>query len=427
MEEPKPKKMPAALIIMVAVAVVLAGALGWALYALYVAPAAPQQVTYPIGLAIAVTGPTYQTDGPIRRDAALLAIEQMNAQLAAAGSLVRFRDVPEDTAGTADGARSALQLLASAGVKVVVGPLSTGEVSAIRDFVTQNKIVSISPSSTGVAAAIPNDYVFRAPPTDIPQSKALAQLVDSLGYTKVAVIARNDDYGKGFGDLFESTLETVYAGQVTRIAYDGAATDLAAEVAQLTSDVQTLGTGPNTAVLMVAFEADGIEILDEARLSNVLRGVRWFGSESTRRGVFLNETRLPNIVQFLLDTEFTGFFATPSLNPVSAAFEQAYIAKYPGRDPKKSPYSYYSYDSAWMAMQAILMAGKYDGEAVAKMLPIFALSYLGASGHKAMDVNGDAISADYTAWRIARNPSNNPYFQEFAIWRFATEELEFFP
>jgi len=426
MEEPKPRKWSTALIILVAIAIVLAGALGWALYALYAAPAAPQQINYPIGLAIATTGPTYQVDGPIRRDAALLAIEQMNAQLAAAGSPVRFQPIHEDTTGTADGAREALQLLAAAGVKVVVGPLSTGEVSAIRDFVTQNKIVSISPSSTGIAAAIPNDYVFRAPPTDIPQSKALAQLVDTLGYTEVAIIARNDDYGKGFADLFESTFETEYGGQVTRIAYDPTVQDLAAEVTQLAADVQGLGPGADTAVLMVAFEGDGLEILDEARLSTVLRGVRWFGSESTRRSAFLNETKIPDIVQFLLDTQFTGFFATPSLNPVSVAFEAAYVAKYPGRNPKASPYSYYSYDSAWMAMQAVLLAGKYDGEAIAKMLPVFAATYLGASGHKAMDANGDAISADYTAWRVARDASNKPYYEEFARWIFATEDIEFF-
>jgi len=424
-EEQKTRKWSPALVIAIVVIVILAGALGWAL--LQISAPAPQQINYPIGLAIATTGPTYATDGPIRRDAALLAIDQMNAQLEAAGSPVRFQSIHEDTAGTPDGATRAFNALAAAGVRVVVGPLSTGEVSAIRDFATQNKIVSISPSSTGVAAAIPNDYVFRAPPTDIPQSKALAQLIDELGFTKVAIIARNDDYGKGFSDLFESTFETRYGGQVTRIAYDPATQDLATEVQQLASDVQTLGPGANTAVLMVAFEGDGLEILGEARLSTVLANVRWFGSESTRRTAFLNQSAVPDIVQFLRDVQFTGFFASPSLNPVSVAFEQAYVAKYPTRDPKKSPYSYYSYDSARLAMLAILAAGKYDGEAAAKMLPIVASTYLGASGHKLMDANGDAIAADYTAWRVALDANNKAFYQEFARWVFASETLEFFP
>jgi len=336
MEEQKPRKWSPILIVLIALVIVLAGALGWALVQL-AAPAGQARVTYTIGGAIAVTGAAYQTDGPIRRDAAILAVDQMNAQLEAAGSPVRFVWTNENTAGTADGARAAFQLLAAAGVKVVVGPLSTGEVSAIRDFVTQNKIVSISPSSTGVGPAIPNDYVFRAPPTDIPQAKALAQLVDDLGYDEVAIIARNDDYGRGFADLFESRMETVYSGTVLRIMYATDATDLATEVSQLNANVQSLGPGANTAVLMVAFEGDGLEIVDEARLQANLRGVRWFGSESTRRSAFLNESAVPQVVQFLLDTQFTGFFATPPVNPVTTAFEQAYTAAYPGRDPKKYP------------------------------------------------------------------------------------------
>jgi len=426
MEEQKPRKWSPLLVVLIALVVILAGALGWALV-LLTGPAAPARVTYTIGMAIAVTGAAYQTDGPIRRDAAVLAVDQMNAQLEAAGSPVRFQWTNEDTTGTAQGATQALQLLAAAGAKVVVGPLSTGEVSAIREFVTTNKIVAISPSSTGVAAAIPNDYVFRAPPTDIPQAKALAQLVDGLGYDEVAVIARNDDYGRGFADLFESRIETVYGGTVLRIMYDTAATDLATEVAQLNTNVQTLGPGANTAVLMVGFEGDGLEILDEARLQPNLRGVRWFGSESTRRTAFLNESAVPQVVQFLLDVQFTGFFATPPVNPVTTAFEQAYIAKYPARDPKKSPYSYYSYDSAWLAMLAVLAAGKYDGEAIAKSLPGVAEKFIGASGHKMLDANGDAIFADYTGWRVVRDATTNaPKYEPFALWRFATEELEFF-
>lgn len=67
-EAPKTKKWPVPLIIAIVVIVILAGALGWAV--LQISAPAPTQVTYPIGLAIATTGATYQTDGPIRRDAA---------------------------------------------------------------------------------------------------------------------------------------------------------------------------------------------------------------------------------------------------------------------------------------------------------------------------------------------------------------------
>lgn len=425
MEAPKPKIWTVPMIIAIAIIVVLGGTLGWA--ALQLTAPRPTAVTYPIGVAIAVTGPTYQSDGPIRRDAALLAIDQMNARLQAAGSPVQFTSIAEDTTGTPAGAQQAFTLLAAAGVEVVVGPLSTGEATAVLTFINSNHIVAISPSSTGVTAAIANDFMFRAPPTDIPQAKALSQLVDSLGYTEVAIMYREDDYGRGFADLFESRFETVYGGTVSRISYDPAKTDLATEVGALSTAVTNLGPGPDTAVLVVAFEGDGIEIFSEARLDSTLSGVRWFGSESTRRSAFLNRTARPEIVDFVLSVNLTGFFASPSLNPVSTAFEQAYTAKYPTRDPKKSPYSYYSYDSAMLAMMAVLAAGKYDGDAIKAIMPFVAETYLGASGHKAMDANGDAIAADYVAWNVALNAMSVEYFREFARWRFATETIEFYP
>ena len=404
----------------IVVIIILAGALGVTAFQLFAAPTTGT-VTHPIGLAIAVTGTAYQTEGPIRRDAALLAIEQFNANLAAANSPVRFESIHEDTTGTADGARAALETLAAAGVKVVVGPLSTGETSAIRDFVTTNEIVVISPSSTGVSAAIPNDFVFRAAPTDIPQAKALAQLVDTLGYSKIAVLHRQDDYGQGFGTLFQSEM-AARGGQVTILNYAPEAQDLATEVSQLSTAVSNFGADAQTAVLVIAFDADGREIFAEASLLTPLTSVRWFGSESMRRGTFLDD---PIVFNFIESVELTGFFASPAENEVLLRFEEAYTAKYPTRDPRASPYSFYAYDSAWMAMLAVQAAGVYDGAAIASVLPSVAERYFGASGHKLMDANGDAAGADYVAW-TATTVAGSPSFEEFAVWRFATGQLEFF-
>lgn len=427
MEEAQGSRTSPLVIVMIVIIVILAGALGYTVFQLF-GGTGQAAVTYPVGLAIAVTGTAYQTEGPIRRDAALLAIEQMNDQLEAANSPIRFESIHEDTTGTAEGAQEALRVLAGLGVKVVVGPLSTGETSAIRDFVTENKIVVISPSSTGVSAAIADDFVFRAAPTDIPQAKALAQLVDSLGYTKIAVLHRQDDYGQGFGALFEQELETNYGGQVTLLNYDPNAQNLATEVGQLSTTVQGFGADSQTAVLVVAFDADGREIFSEALLDSTLPTVRWFGSESLRRSTFLSEDTPAeaNVFQFLLDVELTGFFASPAENAVLLAFEEAYTAKYPTRDPRASPYSFYAYDSAWMAMLAVLAAGVYDGDAIASILPSVAERYFGASGHKLMDENGDAAGADYVAWLVARD-AGTPVFDEIAVWRFATGQLEFFP
>src|SRR5579871_694971 len=64
-----------------------------------------------------------------------LAVEQMNAQLAAAGRNLSFKLVSQDTGGTPDGAAKALQtVVQSSGAQVVIGPLSTSEVLGAKQY-----------------------------------------------------------------------------------------------------------------------------------------------------------------------------------------------------------------------------------------------------------------------------------------------------
>ena len=121
-------------------------------------------VTYLIGVEIAISG-TYATDGPLRRDGAFLAVDQMNDQLTAAGSPIRFQRIHEDSGGTPTGATNSFNALLAAGVKVIVGPLSSGEVNAIMPLANANQVVSISPSSTAPRLAV-DDYSFRVAPND---------------------------------------------------------------------------------------------------------------------------------------------------------------------------------------------------------------------------------------------------------------------
>src|SRR5205823_14009145 len=126
-------------------------------------------ITYPIGIEIAISG-SYATDGPLRRDGAFLAVDQMNDQLVAAGSPIQFQRIHEDSGGTPGGATNSFNALVAAGVKVIVGPLSSSEVNAIMPLANANKVVSISPSSTAPQLAV-DDYSFRAAPNDAFQAR----------------------------------------------------------------------------------------------------------------------------------------------------------------------------------------------------------------------------------------------------------------
>jgi len=418
------KKKGANTVKVLALLVIILGAIAaYSGYSAFYAPMGPSmqmaKVEYTIGMPMAVSGP-YATEGPFRRDAAVLAIEHINGMLERSGSAVRFKAIYEDSKGTAEGALAAVQSLYSAGARVMVGPFSTGEVRGVKNFVDSNKVVVISPSSTGVALAI-QDYIFRAVAPDTFQARALAQVVSQMGYTKVAIIGRADDYGKGIADLFEKTFMEKYKGQVKKLLYTPGQPDYAAEVGRVSASVRDLGADSSTAVLIIAFDDDGLNIINNARLDPTLSKVQWFGSESMKRPTYLPPKAPAEVGAFLTGIKLTGLFPVQiSKNPVTLQFEKAYKDRF-GKDP--TAYSYYTYDSVWLAALSILACGKYDSQCVYSTLPAIAQTFTGASGYKKLDANGDVESADYEIWQMTRDGAEFT-FKRIGAWLGATEQIQ---
>ncbi|MCS6788178.1 MAG: ABC transporter substrate-binding protein, partial [Aigarchaeota archaeon] len=288
-----------------------------------------------------------------------------------------------------------------------------------------NKMIVISPSSTSPLLAA-SDYVFRVVPTDLFQAEVLAQVMNRDGIKRVAVIARNDDYGRGLTEAFERVFTTQYGGTVRKLLYTVGQPDYASEVSSLSSIVAELGVGPETAVLIIAFEDDGLNILGHARLDARLPRVRWYGSETLRRpAAYLpapDGRASPDVAKFLADVKLTGVFASPRGGPLAAKFESDYRAKF-GREP--SPYAYFTYDAVWVAALAILYAGKYDADAVRAALPIVGERFVGVTGYKAFDPNGDALGSDYTIWQY-RTVEGRYRFADIGTWRFPARVIEYF-
>ena len=65
-----------------------------------------------------------------------------------------------------------LRDLASKGIRIVIGPSTSSELEAIKDYANNNGIILLSPSSTAPALAIPGDNIFRFVPDDTHQAEA---------------------------------------------------------------------------------------------------------------------------------------------------------------------------------------------------------------------------------------------------------------
>lgn len=329
------------------------------------------QTRIPLGVLVPFTG-AGAAEGPFLRNTVDLAFEEIHAMLEAGGSDVRFQLVVEDTA-------------------------------------------------TSPALAIPDDYLFRLIVPDTLQGNAVAKLIDRDGYDKVIVFHRGDSYGAGMANAFKAAFEGQYGGTAHLLPYDPDLPDFAAEVQNLATTLRRQGVN-DTAVMLVGFQPDGLNILGHARLDPTLSRVKWYGSKDAVSPVMYPRHAPAEISAFMASVEMTGAFPTPPSSPMRDMFEAKYRERY-GETP--SPWALYMYDAAWLAALSILAAGEYDGELVRNVAPIIAKRYIGASGHKMLDENDDAAIGDY---EIMQSQAVDGTYAAVVIgmWSSGTGELVLF-
>ncbi|MCS7138083.1 MAG: ABC transporter substrate-binding protein [Candidatus Caldarchaeum sp.] len=354
-----------------------------------------QRTEYVIGLAYELTG-AQASFGVNMRDAALLAIQQANQMLERSGSLVRFRAVVEDTASTPEGTVRAVQsLVENHRASIIVGPISSLGVAAVKGYLDQKQVVLISCCSTAVTLKLADDYIFRVIASADVQGKALSRSVLADGFKKAAVIYRAEAFGESLFREFKKDFESA-GGTVAEVSYTPDRSDYSAEVAKLSETVRRLGAS-DTAVVAVSFQTDGLLILGEARLDQTLSNVRWYGINTLRVPAFLPPQAPKEIAEFMVKVRLTSSYTSPPANPRYTAYLQAFKELH-GRDA--GPQSELGYDAAWVAINSLLKAGTDKGSIIRQVVISVAREYMGASGHIWMDEAGDRAIQDYTISRI---------------------------
>lgn len=142
-------------------------------------------------------------------------------------------------------------------VDVIVGPAPSGVAAKLAPNFGTDRVPACSGSTTAADLEGAGDgFFFRTAPGDDLQGPALAELISGDGHTKVAILARNDDYGKGFSESLADALEDSGAEVVASVLYNpeqGSGFD---------ADVQqALDAGPE-AVAVIGFNDDGAQIIN---------------------------------------------------------------------------------------------------------------------------------------------------------------------
>ncbi len=351
--------------------------------------------TYVLGVVLPFTGSLGSFGVDFGRGVDL-AVEQMNAQLEAAGANVRFQTASADTEGTPDGASKAVQtVVQSSGAKVVIGPLTTGEVLGAKQYVDENDIVIVAPASSGIPGAIPDDNIFRVMyPPDTYAARAFAEIAASRGYENMVILAVDDPFGNGMTDLFTQLFQENGGQEVSVTKYAPEPADVSGEAAKVSTEIERLSAAGKTAFFCVCFLGDAQKLLQQAVANPAMATVDWLGVENLVNKDILGD---PAHAAFLAKVRLTSVSFADQQNPNTQPFLDAFKAKYDGAEP--GAFTNYAYDAANIAMLTILSAGN-DGKAVKSMLPWVSNHYIGTAFQAYLDENGDQAIAYYTIFQI---------------------------
>lgn len=171
----------------------------------------------PVGANFEITG-NVANYGNASYEGLQLAIDEINEAGGVNGKKINL--IKADSKSEAsEAANAATKLIADDGVKVLVGPATTGSVLAEIQIATDNKVPIIAPCATSPKVTVENGavkpYVFRSCIIDPLQGDVMATFAAKTLGAKTAVIYvdSSSDYSKSLGAVFKEKFEAA-GGQV---------------------------------------------------------------------------------------------------------------------------------------------------------------------------------------------------------------------
>ncbi|MFH7325850.1 ABC transporter substrate-binding protein [Desulfurivibrio sp. C05AmB] len=267
------------------------------------------------------------------------------------GVNIDFKVEVRDTAGNPATALEQLQALHALGIELVIGPIYSGELAAVRAYAQANNIVIISTTSTAPSLARSDDRIMRLTPDDTRQAKALSRLITAQNKQNVVLIYRNDTYGQDFLTAFTEIFE---GSVVDSYSYEPDAANFSPVLDQASAKLGEIAAPATTAVLVVGL--DEVTLLLEQVQTGPLTEVRWYGTDGISQTRTLLES--PVAVAIAEKTQLTcSIFDVAALTyffPTQHVLESK-LAPLLGGASTWNEIS--AYDALWISASAFAMTG----------------------------------------------------------------------
>lgn len=373
----------------------------------------------PIGALLPLSGPLGQF-GENDKIAIETAVNEVNTFLEQIGANWRLKLYTEDTETKPEVALEKLMSLHAKGVKVIIGPMGSGEVLKIKEYADSNKILVISQSSTAVELAIKGDYIYRLVPSDAAQGVIGPKFAKMQGVTHLFIVHLANTWGDGLAKIVEGRAKELGINVVGKLRIPEAGTDYSAEVATLASEIDNLvsqGVPPEKIMVQLITYGEAVTFFHSTMEYDVLWKVKWFGSDGTARLAGLVSDA--KVAEFVSKVRFISPIAVQVETPLTRRVLQKIMDKL-GREPE--PYAYNSYDAVWLIALSLLSAQKYDADAILSVMPTILDHYYGASGPIMIDEAGDRLPEEYVLTEVVEVDGAYEW-KDTGSYKVATGEL----
>lgn len=326
------------------------------------------------------------SDGLPARRGIEIAEKEINAQGGIGGRQIKV--IFEDSKDSPQTAVAAFQKLINMdGVKVIIGPMMSGEVLAVAPVAQMSKIVVITPNGTSPKISEAGEYVYRGCTSIDKQAEALTQYAkETMKATKVAILYSNEPYGKGCNDLFTKNFTALGIPVVITESFMVGDRDFSAQLTKIKQNQFDLFFIPG----YLQETAPAISQAYKMGLTGASMGV--FGDMAPKYIELAGKAAEGHINA----SEYNEDYDTP----VNKTFKEAYfkIVKANANEPNNIMFAAITYDMTRMVADALSKKGN-EPEAIRGYLDTVK-DFDGVTGKLSFDKNGDVIKQGVYIFKV---------------------------
>jgi len=336
---------------------------------------------YAIGAVVSESG-TGSSLGRPEADSIQLAVDEINKAGGVAGHPLKVTIIDDGSDPTT--AVNAVRNLLGQKVIAILGPSLTQTTLAVLPIVTQAGIplISLGSSAQIVEPVSDRKWIFKMPMTDIHIARMMQGYLKRRDQTKVAVIFRDDDYGKTGLTHFEDVAKEAGITVIDSEAIAATATDATTQLTHIKAAnpqaIVVWTTLPSAAVIAKGYRELGLQY-------------PLYYSDGAATGVFLQQLGPALNGVYIASLKINVADQLASSDPQEHVIKQ-YVDTFDRLYPKDAPVSIFGgfgYDSVYVLAGALQKSG--TGEADKLRDALEHVTYSGISGTfrlSATDHNG---------------------------------------